>query len=91
MILIDMEMPETCDTCPLSFLRNMEWFCPFDRNRPMVMPMTRRKTNCMLRTAHIDAQKDRYGKAVLAIYEAGLAYNAIHHLLKLIEEGETDA
>ena len=42
MILIDMEMPETCDTCPLSFLRNMEWLCPFDRNRPMVMPMTGR-------------------------------------------------
>ena len=34
--------------------------------------------------------KDEYADAVLAIYEAGMAYDAIHHLLKLLEESEVE-
>lgn len=37
-----------------------------------------------------DCDECGYGEMVLAIYESGHAYAAIHHLLKLLEESEVE-
>lgn len=99
MIQIDMEMPMDCEVCPL----NDEYAeCALLGE---FVAKYGRLSNCPLREVK-EGQKDKYvawleeqvrGQAkkeypemVLAIYDAGKAYDAIHHLLRLLEESEAE-
>lgn len=105
MIAIDMEMPENCIVCPLiaeEYTGAGVYECVWLQRRCL---RNERRKECPLREVE-EGQKDKYvawlekqiidqteksyPEMVLSIYDAGLAYEAIHHLLKLIEEREEE-
>lgn len=105
MVQIDMEMPENCIDCPLiaeEYTGAGVYECVWLQKRCL---QNQRRKDCPLREIK-EGQKDKYvtwlekqiisqteksyPEMVLAIYDAGYAYDAIHHLLKLLEESEVE-
>lgn len=105
MIQIDMEMPEGCTDCPLiaeEYTGAGVYECVWLQKRCL---RNQRRKDCPLREVK-ECQKDKYvawlekqiisqteksyPEMVLAIFDAGYAYDAIHHLLKLLEEREVE-
>lgn len=103
MIQIDMPMPESCDdcparddtydACPFFDLRGHEDWCS-NFMRPDTCPLREVKEGqkdkyvAWPEKQIISQTEKSYPEMVLAIYDAGYAYDAIHHLLKLLEEEE---
>lgn len=99
MIQIDMEMPIHCEACPLNdeyaecaLLGEVVAKCGRLPNCPLREVKDGRKDKYIawLEKQVIDQTKKSYPEMVLSIYDAGKAYDAIHHLLKLLEESEAE-